>query len=345
MGVTVVVGAQFGGEGKGKTTSYLSSHKKYDMVVRVGGPNSGHTISVDGKQVILRQVPAGVVNRNSSLYIAAGGIIDLRVLFDEIRRFGITPDRLKVDRNAVVMDDSYSKEESSKGLGERIGSTLSGTGIAVSKRTLRGSDVRLARDVKELFPYLSDVKLDINDGYDNGKNIIIEGTQGFGLSLYHTQYYPFCTSRDTTASGFLGEVGLSPRTVSEICLVVRTFPIRVGGNSGPLPNEIDWATLRKESGYPYDIVEFTSVTKKIRRVARFEADLVKLAAKVNRPTSISLMGMDYLSYDERGKRNYDDLSKRSKEFIWNVEKLTNAKVVLVGTGPTDFEILERGWSR
>ena len=81
-----------------------------------------------------------------------------------------------------------------------------------------------------------------------GQRIIIEGTQGFGLSLLHSKYYPFVTSRDTTAAAFVSEAGLSPLDVDDIVLVLRAFPIRVGGNSGPLPNEIDWDTVTSESG-------------------------------------------------------------------------------------------------
>ena len=83
---------------------------------------------------------------------------------------------------------------------------------------------------------------------DAGERLVLEGTQGFGLSLVHSSYYPFVTSRDTTAAAFVSEAGFSPLDVDEIVLVIRAFPIRVGGNSGPLPNEIDWHTLSTESG-------------------------------------------------------------------------------------------------
>ena len=70
---------------------------------------------------------------------------------------------------------------------------------------------------------------------DSGKKVLVEGTQGSGLSVYHSTFYPKATSRDTNAAGFISEVGLSPRLVSEIVLVFRTFPIRVAGvQAGPL---------------------------------------------------------------------------------------------------------------
>src|SRR6266705_1041312 len=98
----------------------------------------------------------------------------------------------------------------------------------------------------------------------------MEGTQVVGLSLYHSDHYPRATSRDTTASSFLSEVGVSPRMVTEIVVVFRTFPVRVAGEqAGPLKDEITWEQLQKESGYPYGISEWTSVTRKMRRVGRF----------------------------------------------------------------------------
>src|SRR5260370_22311400 len=102
--------------------------------------------------------------------------------------------------------------------------------------------------------YLTDGSDEVNRDLDYGKKVLIEGTQGFGLSLYHSDHYPKTTSRDTTAAGFLSEVGVSPKLVTEIVVVFRTFPIRVAGDqAGPLANEIKWEHLQRESGYPYPI--------------------------------------------------------------------------------------------
>jgi adenylosuccinate synthase len=132
---------------------------------------------------------------------------------------------------------------------------------------------------------LTDVSTEINDGLDQRRNVLIEGTQGFGLSLYHSDHYPKTTSRDTSAAGFLSEVGVSPRLVTDIVVVFRTFPIRVAGaQAGPLGDEITWEQIRAESGYPSDITEMTTVTNKVRRVGRFDWDLAEKAVKVNRPT-------------------------------------------------------------
>lgn len=341
MSITVVVGGQFGGEGKGKMTANLCREHEFDVAVRCGGPNSGHTITIDNKQVVLRQVPAGVVNPHTKLFLAAGCLIDLDVLLDEIDSFNLSPGRLGVDYNAAIIDEKYVQEEETIGLGVRIGSTCTGTGIAVAKRVLRGGALKLAKDVPELKSYLADVSDEVMVSHTSGKRIVIEGTQGFGLSVYHSPYYPYATSRDTTASAFLSEVGISPLAVSDVIMVIRTFPIRVEGNSGPLPKEIDWETIQRESGYPYTIQEFTTVTKNLRRVARFDIEIVKKAVIANMPTHVALMGVDYLNYENKGARRYEKLTEETKEFIYWLERELDVKISFVGTGPMDYELIGR----
>lgn len=339
MPIAVIVGGQFGGEGKGKITAQLCRKYDFDIAVRCGGPNSGHTITIDSKQLVLRQIPAGVVNPHTKLFLAAGCLINLDVLFQEVDLFDLSSDRLKVDRNAVIIGKNYAQEE--EDLYNRIGSTCTGTGIAVAKRALREKDTKLAKDMPELESYLTDVSREIIISHLNREKVVIEGTQGFGLSVYHSPYYPYTTSRDTGASGFLSEVGISPLAVSDIIMVIRTFPIRVGGNSGPLPNEIDWETVQRESGYPYKIQEFTTVTGRLRRVARFDLELVKRAAAINMPTQVALMGIDYLDYQNKEAECYDQLTQKSKAFISWLESELEAKMSFIGTGPSDYELINR----
>ncbi len=340
MNVTVIVGGQFGGEGKGKITAHLCRTYNFDGVVRCGGPNSGHTITINNRSIALRQIPAGVVNADTKLFLAAGCLINPNVLLKEIEFFNLTPNRLKIDKNAIVIDEDDIKNEANMKLNDRIGSTCAGVGSAVIKRILRKKETKFAKDLTDLAPYITDVSLEVNQLIDKGKRIIIEGTQGFGLSIYHSPYYPYTTSRDTTASGFLSEVGLSPLVVSDVIMVIRTFPIRVGGNSGPLPKEIDWKTIQIESGYPYEIKEFTTVTNRLRRVGRFDIEIVKKAVMVNRPTNIALMGVDYLDYKNKGITDYNKLTNRTKDFISYLEKELKTKISFIGTGPTDYEIID-----
>lgn len=341
MPLTVIVGGQYGSEGKGKVTSYLSLRDNVDIVVRCGGPNSGHTVDVRGQRYELRSLPSGFINPGTRLLLAAGCLINPEILLTEIKSTGIDPRRVGVDRHAGIISPSEGEEEGKLLLRDRLGSTLSGTGIGVANRVLRKPDFKLAKDVPELQEYLTDVSAEVNECLDKGGKVLVEGTQGLGLSVYHSPHYPFATSRDTTASGFLSEVGASPRLVTDIVMAVRSYPIRVAGNSGPLPNEITWEEVRQRSGYPTDIREFTTTTKKLRRVGLFDLDLVQRAARINRPTQIALHGADYLSYSNKSVRSLDALESRSMNFIEALERDLLTPIAFIGTGPSNPELIDR----
>ncbi len=341
MPLTVVVGGQYGSEGKGKVTSYLAVRDDADIVVRCGGPNSGHTVDFRGQRYELRSLPAGFINQRTRLLLAAGSLIDPEVLLTEIKLAWIDPGRVGVDRYAGIISPLSSEEERKLLLRERLGSTLSGTGVAVANRALRKPDFRLAKDVPELQSLLTDVSAEVNNTLDRGGKVIIEGTQGFGLSVYHSLHYPFATSRDTTASGLLSEVGVSPRRVTDIIMAIRTYPIRVGGNSGPLLNEISWEELRRRSGYPTKIREYATTTKRLRRVGLFDPTLVQRACMVNRPTQIALHGADYISYANKSLRHYEELELGIRAFVDELERSLGVFVPMIGTGPANEDLVDR----
>jgi len=157
----------------------------------------------------------------------------------------------------------------------------------------------------------------------------------------HGRQYPFVTSRDTTASGFAAEVGISPRDVSEIIMVVRTFPIRVGGTSGPFSSEeISWNQVRLESGAPEVCPEYTSVTRRLRRVARFNVDEVKLACRYNRPSALAVMGLDRLDHSITGARDVSEFTEPVKEFLEELWLETNVRIQFGGTGFGTFDVVD-----
>jgi adenylosuccinate synthase len=340
MPLTVVVGGQYGSEGKGKVTSYLALRDDVDLVVRCGGPNSGHTVDFRGQRYELRSLPAGFINEKTRLLLAAGSLINPEILLTEIKETRIDPRRVGVDRHAGIISSSYGEEETRLHLRDRLGSTLSGTGMAVANRALRVPEFILAQDVPGLKGFLTDVSAEVNDVIDKGGKVIIEGTQGFGLSVYHSPHYPYATSRDTTASGFLSEVGVSPRLVTDIIMAVRTYPIRVAGNSGPLPDEISWEEVKRRSGYPTDVKEYTTTTKRLRKVAVFNPEIVMKATLCNRPTQIALHGADYLSYQNKSITTYRDLTDDSKSFIKALESALDVFISIIGTGPANEEIID-----
>jgi adenylosuccinate synthase len=244
-------------------------------------------------------------------------------------------DCLRIDPNAAVITERERQEEASTALKQAIGSTLSGTGAAVGRRIARVRALRLAKDEPRLKPFLSPISQLLRSRLDVGDRLILEGTQGFGLSLLHSPHYPFVTSRDTTAAGFLSEVGLSPLDVDEVVLVLRAFPIRVAGNSGPLPNEIDWPTVSVESGAEESIEEYTSVTKVLRRVARFDPQIVRQAIAVNRPTHLVLNHVDYI---DSACTTLRTTTMRAASFVGRIESLVGRRLHYLGFGPS---ILQR----
>jgi len=328
MPVTVVVGGQYGSEGKGKVALHIARTENAAAVIRVGGPNSGHTgLDSDGRRWIFRQLPASCLCPHAVVVLPPGSLIDPDILISEIEQLGLDPSRLLIDARASVVTDDHRKFETAEGIIENIGSTGSGTGAALRERLSRTVTHRLAAHDERLrefiHPCTSDVMRKILDG---GRRVVIEGTQGFGLSIWHGSAYPNATSRDTTAASFVAESGLAPHDVDDVVLVIRSFPIRVGGNSGPLKNEIDWPTLAAEANLPRDFVELTSATKRVRRIGRFDPGVVKQAIVVNRPHRIIMNHIDYIDPNVRA-----DLSPKALAFIAWVESQIGQKIDAVGT--------------
>ena len=326
VSVWVVVGGQFGSEGKGKISAIITLQEKIDLCIRCGGPNSGHSFQgQNGEMVLLRQLPTGFVRPETRLLIPAGGLLDLDVLRYEIESLGLDADRVGIDRNAMVITSDDRDHERRLAMSERLSSTLCGVGSAVARRALRTGDVDLAASAATSYswlrPLLTDVSAEANSAVDSGKKVLIEGTQGSGLSLYHSSYYPKATSRDTNAAGFVSEVGLSPRLVSEIILVFRTFPIRVAGEqAGPLHEELTWEQLREESRSPLPLCEYTSVTHKLRRLGRFDWGGAAMAVQINRPTRIAVNFLDYLDFTNCGASGWAALTPGAKNFVATLER-------------------------
>lgn len=340
MSVIVVVGGQYGSEGKGKFASYLSLRMNPTCAVRCGGPNSGHTVIYKKRKYILQQLPSAIINPNSKLFIAAGAIVNLNLLRREMRDYSISTSRILVDRNAAIVTEEDARQEKKYGLREKIGSTLSGTGWVTSRKILRDPNLTLAKHSNELRKIVGDVTAELNEYYDRKKTILIEGTQGFGLSINHSNEYPYLTSRDTSAAGFVSEAGISPVLIDSIVMAIRSYPIRVQGNSGPFRDEITWEEIQERSNSPKPIGEYSTVTKRLRRVAEFDFDGVKRACVVNRPSVLAIQGIDYISFDDFGKKTYDDLTRKSRAFVKRIEEKMKVRVGLISTGPDTEDMVD-----
>lgn len=330
MPVSVIVGGQYGSEGKGKVAHWVCRTMQAAAAVRVGGPNSGHTVvNDDGRTFVLRQLPTAALLPDTVCVLPAGSYLLLPLVLNEVQLCGLSADRVRIDPFAWVIADDDIIRESQLDLVNRIASTGVGLGGAVIARAERSAHGRFAKDEPLLKPFLAETTPRLRELLSVGARVVIEGTQGFGLSLLHSGQYPYVTSRDTTAAGFLSEAGLAPMDVDDVVMVLRSFPIRVGGNSGSLPKEIDWEILSAESGRETTTVEYTTVSKKPRRVARFDAHVVRQAISVNRPTRIVLNHLDYI---DSGCLD-GGLSKRAHNFLEEVEHSIRQRVDAYGVSP------------
>lgn len=342
MPVSIVVGGQFGSEGKGKIAlEIVRRDRTTSAAIRVGGTNSGHTaVGADGKIYSMRQLPAAAVDRSVQVILPAGSYIDLTILQDELRRLGLGPDRVLISPMARIITDEHKRWEQDAQLGRAIGSTQSGTGAAVMAMGARGATnfplhSSQADDVAELQPFLGDTTAAVRSLLSLGKRVVIEGTQGFGLSLLHGGYWPKATSRDTSAAGLLAEAGLSPRDVDDVTMVIRCHPIRVAGDSGRLVGETTWEQIAAEAGLPPDHREYTTVTQKVRRVGHFDPELVRRAIAVNHPSRVVLNHLDYVDPQVRTA----GLTDKAKQFVERIERDVGWPVDWLGTGPAS--VIER----
>lgn len=142
MPVRVIIGAQWGDEGKGKIVDLLSNRSTY--VVRYqGGANAGHTLKFDGKTVVLHLIPSGIFHENTHCVIANGVVIDPEKLLQElenVRNFGATPEgRLHISSTAHVIFPFHKQLDLAKeaALSEKIGTTGRGIGPAYMLKTAR----------------------------------------------------------------------------------------------------------------------------------------------------------------------------------------------------------------
>ena len=327
MTCSILVGGAWGDEGKGKCITYLCDNDKPKVIARAGvGPNAGHSVVLNGEKYGLRLIPSGFVQRDAQLLIGAGVLVDPEVFFHELEyldKFDVKSRTLVDPRCSMITKEDCDRDRGSEHLFKKIGSTGSGCGPANSDRVLRIAD--MAKDVPELQDYLTDVSVACNDNIDAGEDVFIEGSQGFGLSLYYGTY-PFVTSKDTTASTFAADVGVGPTKVDEVINVFKAYITRVG--EGPFSTEIN-----QNKAEEMDIEEYGTVTGRRRRVGLFDFELAKESCRINGATQIALTCVDRLYPDCARTQDYGTLSAETKDFIDQIETETGVPVTIISTGP------------
>ena len=332
MGCNVVVGGFYGDEGKGKIIAYVIKKDNIHLAARGGvGPNAGHTFVINGSTHKVRMLPSAAFNPTTKLAIGSGVLVNPTVLLNEVSAFN-TMNRTFIDEQCgIITSEHIDKDSSDHHFKKKIGTTGTGTGPANSDRALR--NITLAKDIPELEKYVTNVSELVHSSIDHHESVLLEGTQGTFLSLYHGGY-PFVTSKDVTASSICADVGVGPKSVDDVLVVFKSFVTRVG--SGPLENELDRSESEKRGW-----IEYGSVTGRERRSSPFNFKLAKKAIQLNGGTQLALTKLDVLYPEIKGITEYSKLSKNAQNFVENIESELGLKVVLIGTGSELDAVIDR----
>ena len=344
--VDVLIGGQYGSEGKGNIVGHIAA--EYDLLVRVGGPNAGHQVYSEPQPEKYFHLPSGTRRApNAKLLLGPGAVIYPPKLLDEIAAHGVSKDRLSIDPQAMIISDADREEEAR--LYGNISSTAQGVGVASARKMTGRSDYKdgkqkfLACDCPELSPYIRSSRKIIADSIVQGQRILLEGTQGTSLSLHHGQY-PHVTTRDTTVAGCLADAGIAPSNVRRVIMVCRTFPIRVGGPSGPMDYEVEMEAIHQRSGIPLDDLkrtETTTTTKRARRIAEFDWVQFRDSVQLNGPTDIALTFVDYFGVENRGAYRFEQLTDETISFVEEVERVSGRPVSLLSTDFNWRNVIDR----
>jgi adenylosuccinate synthase len=300
--ILIIQGAQYGSEAKGMVASAIGKQRNIDIAVRTGAINAGHTVYQRDQQgnehiVKMQQLPVGWTNPHTKLVVGAGAYIHLPTLLREIDEVNaITGEditnRLYIDPKCGMHTVSHEAKASQMNRHASIGATGKGCAESViSKIQARG-----AKDLRNTFHYnhpfdlkkcLTDTSMMLNDAHSSGESILIEGTQGTLLDL-HQGPYPYTTSRMTTAANWVAEAGLSPGLQYDVMHIIRTMPIRVAGNSGPLPNEVKWSDVARKWNLRMDYVSMGRLIPQ-ESLLVFDAEWQRMESTLGIPTSHNLM--------------------------------------------------------
>ena len=415
MPAIVLLGAQWGDEGKGKATDILGD--RVDYVVRYqGGNNAGHTVVIGDQKYALHLLPSGILSPNVVPVIGNGVVIDPAVLLEEIKGLndrGIDTSKLVISSNAHLITPYHRTIDkvSERFLGKaKIGTTGRGIGPAyadkISRIGIRVQDLfdesilekkiegalrdknqvltkvfnRKDMQAQEILdeyrgyaeilrPYMADTALLLNNALEEGKTVLLEGSQGTLLDVDHGTY-PFVTSSNPTAGGACTGSGIGPTKIERVIGIVKAYTTRVG--SGPFPTELD-----NEDGEKLRTIghEYGTTTGRNRRCGWYDAPIARFAVRINGLTDFFLTKLDVLTgwekipvcvaYEIDGKRveevpssqtdfhhaipiyeylpgwsediskarDIADLPKNARDYIAFLEEISGAPMSAIGVGP------------
>jgi adenylosuccinate synthase len=331
---TVIVGAQWGDEGKGKIVDLLAQSS--DFVCRYqGGPNAGHTIVRHGETFKLHHVPSGILYAGKISVIGAGCVVDPALLVEEIDGLearGVSTEGLRLSGNAhLIMPWHVARDSASeRRLGRlQIGTTRRGIGPAYADKAarlgIRVQDILDPKILRQKFETalgeknrLLDEPLEPGDLADRMESCAVrlrpyvadtsllveralkEGQkvllEGAQGTLLDLDHgtYPFVTSSNPIAGAAATGIGIGPTRIESVIGVAKAYVTRVG--EGPFPTEIEGPDQDRvrELG-----AEYGTTTGRERRCGWLDLVGLRFAARVNGMTSLALTKLDVLSdFDE-----------------------------------------------
>ncbi|MDH5437932.1 MAG: adenylosuccinate synthetase [Candidatus Bathyarchaeota archaeon] len=336
MSCTILCGGFWGDEGKGKVVAYLSSTDKPDAAVRTGvGPNAEHGFIFEGKRYDLRQITCAFVCETAKLFIGAGVLVNPEIFLKEIEKTK-TQKRIWIDRQCGIIEKRHIKaEHSSEHFTGKIKTMGMGCGPANADRANR--ILKIAEDIDELEPFLTNVSDELNDVLEGGGSVLIEGSQGCSLSLLHGTY-PYVTSKDTTACTLAADAGIGPLKVNDVVVAFKSYVTRA--SPGPLANEYSFEEIKQLGLEEAETAIVYERPGGIRRVGRFDFEIAKRALRINSATQIALTCIDKLYPECRGIKSYEELSTQAKDFISDIETKLEVPVTLISTGPATHETID-----
>jgi len=325
----VVVGAQWGDEGKGKLVDVLA--ERADLVVRYqGGANAGHTVVIGDSHFILRQIPSGILHGGVTCIVGNGVVLEPETFFgelDELAKRGIdTTGRIFVSDRAHLVLPLHKLLDAASEKSQKIGTTGRGIGPAYEdkygRRGIRVVDLRrldcaralLTDRVQRLLELMGSPERASLEAHaamlerlaprvlplaaDTGLLVHRALREGKRVLLEGAQgalldvdhgTYPYVTSSNTTAGGAAVGAGIGPTAIDGVLGVVKAYTTRVG--NGPLPTEAEspFGDRLRELGG-----EFGSVTGRPRRCGWFDATVVRYAVRVNGLTGLAVTKLDVL---------------------------------------------------
>jgi adenylosuccinate synthase len=357
-----IVDGQWGSTGKGLMASGLADKYRPDVISTTNMANAGHTaVDTNGTAFIAKALPSpSILNKWRPGYkpitvLGSTAAFHIDQLMKEIAECRNEEGEflLAIHPRAGVITEEHRQAENDLKTGTKhIASTMQGCGTFLADKVMRRKELKLARDYPELEQYVHKPILDgtlpevLLRALQNG-TILHEGSQGFSLDVNHGSHYPACTSRSTTATQNIADMGLPAQAMGDVYLVIRPYPIRVGnvvengetvGYSGDCyydHKETSWDEVAKAANAPPEVTkgELTTVTKRLRRVFTFSKVQLQEAIRVNGATKIALNFANYIDWDCYGCNVFEDLPQEVHDFVGMIENVGKVPVALVGTGP------------